>query len=71
MLSFQTSRSGELMTIIESNKYNLAEQIENIISNSDSGEVIKIKLIEGDQSQVYAISKGIDTEQPICNNGSK
>ncbi len=58
------------MTIIESNKYNLAEQIENIITNSDSGEVIKIKLIEGDQSQVYAISKGIDTAPPICNNDS-
>ncbi len=58
------------MKIIESDVYNLAEQIENIIANSDSGEVIKIKRIDGDRSEVYAISKGIDTEQPICNNGS-
>ncbi len=70
MLSFQTSRREEIMKIIESDAYNLAEQIEEIITGSDSGEVIKIKRIEGDRSEVYAISKGIDTEQPICNNGS-
>ena len=59
------------MTIIESNKYNLAEQIEKILTDSDNGETISITRIDEDQSEVYAISKAIDTEQPICNNSSK
>lgn len=58
------------MTIIESDQYNLAEQIENIIANSDSGETISITRIDDDQSEVYAISKAIDTEPPICNNSN-
>ena len=58
------------MTIIESNKYNLAEQIEKILIDSDNGETISITRIDDDQSEIYAISKAIDTEPPICNNSN-
>ena len=60
----------EAISIIETTGEDLPQQIENIIANSDSGEIISIKLIDGEQSQVYAISKGIDTEPPICNNSN-